>query len=366
MAKNGTKYMRLAASIRALIESGELHRGDRLYSEHALCMKFQVSRQTARQALKELEAEGLIERRRGSGTYIAKDLLVQRKPTMSIGIISSYLDDYIFPNQTKGVERVLSENGYSMHLGITYDKTYHEAKHLRAMLERDVDGVLVEPAKSALPHVNASYYQEFLRRGIPMLQVNTYVKGLDVPYVAVDDARGGYLACMHLIKMGHRHLGGIFKHDDNQGHLRYQGFMKAMNENDLLVNEEHVYWYSTEDRETLFALKDSRLVSRMGGCTAVFCYNDQVALAFIEQLRQSGLQVPKDVSVVGYDDSNLATVSVPALTSIVHPGLVLGELAAQQLLQLIAQPASPAGYLFEPRLVERESVRRLLPEESKD
>ncbi len=362
MAKNGTKYMRLAASIRALLESGELHRGDRLYSEHALCMKFHVSRQTVRQALKELEAEGLIERRRGSGTYIAQDMLPQRKPTMSIGIISSYLDDYIFPSQTKGVERVLSEHGYSMHLGITYGKTYNEAKHLRAMLEKDVDGVLIEPAKSSLPHVNAAYYQEFMRRGIPILQVNTFVKELVLPYIAVDDIRGGYLACMHLIQMGHRRIGGVFKHDDNQGHLRYQGFMKALLEYDLLYNEEHVYWYSTEDRETLFALKDPQLLARVNGCTAVCCYNDQVALILIEQLRQNGKQIPQDVSVIGYDDSNLATVCVPALTSIVHPGQVLGELAAQQLLNMIAQPTFTGGHLFEPQLVERDSVRQLFQE----
>ena len=364
MAKSDTKYMRLATSIRALLDSGELQRGDRLYSEHALCMKFHVSRQTVRQALKELEAEGLIERRRGSGTYIAQDIFAQRKPTMSIGIISSYLDDYIFPSQTKGVERVLSEHGYSMHLGITYDKTYNEAKHLRAMLDKDVDGVLVEPAKSALPYVNTAYYQEFIRRGIPILQVNSFVKELALPYVALDDRKGGYLACMHLIKMGHRRIGGVFKHDDHQGHLRYQGFMKALSEHDLLYNEEHVYWYSTEDREALFALSDSQLLKRISGCTAVFCYNDQVALILIEQLRQSGKQVPKDVSIVGYDDSNLATVSVPALTSIVHPGQVLGELAAQQLLEMIAQPSSTGGYVFEPQLVERESVRQLLQDET--
>ena len=363
MAKNGTKYMRLAASIRALLENGELHRGDRLYSEHALCMKFHVSRQTVRQALKELEGEGLIERRRGSGTYIAQDMQPERKPTMSIGIISSYLDDYIFPSQTKGVERILSEHGYSMHLGITYDKTYNEAKHLRAMLEKDVDGVLVEPVKSALPHVNAAYYQEFLRRGIPILQVNAYVKGLALPYVALDDSKGGYLACMHLIQMGHKRIGGIFKHDDHQGHLRYQGFMKALSEHDLLQNEEHVCWYSTEDREAIFAMKDPQLLARISPCTAVFCYNDQVALALIEQLRQSGRQIPRDVSVIGYDDSNLATVCVPALTSVVHPGQALGELAAQQLLEMIAEPTFAGGYLFEPRLVERESVRRL-PEEN--
>lgn len=360
MSKSDTKYMRLAASIRALLESGELHRGDRLYSEHALCMKFHVSRQTVRQALKELESEGLIERRRGSGTYIAQDMLPHRKPTMSIGIISSYLDDYIFPSQTKGVERVLSEHGYSMHLGITYGKTYNEAKHLRAMLEKDVDGVLIEPAKSSLPLVNAAYYHEFMRRGIPILQVNTFIKGLSLPYVAVDDVRGGYLACKHLIQMGHRRIGGVFKHDDHQGHLRYQGFMQALQEYDLLYNEEHVYWYATEDRETLFALKDPQLLARIDGCTAVCCYNDQVALILIEQLRQNGKQVPHDVSVIGYDDSNLATVCVPALTSIVHPGQALGELAAQQLLHMIEQPSFTGGHLFEPQLVERASVRRLI------
>ncbi len=359
MAKSSTKYMRLAASIRALLESGDLHRGDRLYSEHALCMKYHVSRQTVRQALKELEAEGLIERRRGSGTYIAQDMRPERRPTMSIGIISSYLDDYIFPSQTKGVERVLSEHGYSMHLGITYGKTYNEAKHLRAMLEKDVDGVLVEPAKSALPHINAAYYQEFIHRGIPVLQVNAFIKDLALPCIAVDDTRGGYLACMHLIQMGHKRIGGVFKHDDHQGHLRYQGFMNALSEHDLLQNEEHVYWYSTEDREALFSLNISQLLARVSGCTAVFCYNDQVALTLIEQLRQSGRQVPHDVSVIGYDDSNLAAICVPALTSIVHPGQALGELAAQQLIKMIAEPAYAGGCLFEPRLVERESVRRL-------
>lgn len=359
MAKAVTKYMRLAASIRALLENGELNRGDRLYSEHALCMKFDVSRQTVRQALKALEEEGLIVRRRGSGTYVAQEARPQKKTTKSIGIISSYLDDYIFPSQTKGVERVLSEQGYTMQLGVTYGKVANEARQLNAMLERGVDGVLWEPAKSALPLVNDFYYKEFVKRGIPLLQVNALSNGLSLPFVAVDDRRGGYLACMHFLEMGHRRIGGIFKQDERQGHLRYEGFMQALRECNLPPDEEHIFWYSAEDRAALFSGADARLYQRMQDCTAVFCYNDQIALAFLEQLRQNGKRVPQDVSVIGYDDSNLAAVCVPALTSVVHPGELLGELAAQQLLQMIENPAFEAGFLFEPRLVVRDSVRML-------
>lgn len=359
MGKVVTKYMRLVQSVRELLAGGELKPGDRFFSEHALCEKFDLSRQTVRQALSLLEQDGLIERRRGSGTYVAGSALAARKRTMSVGVISSYLDDYIFPSQTRGVERVLSEHGYTMQLGITYDKVANESKLLRAMIDKDVDGILIEPAKSALPHVNAPYYKELMRKGIPILQVNTYIQGLSLPCVAVDDLRGGRMAAMHLIEMGHRAIGGIFKLDDYQGHLRYAGFMEALERNGLLQNEEHIHWYSTDDRERLFGARDAMIMERLRGCTAVFCYNDQVALAVIEQLRKNGVRVPEDMSVVGYDDSNLATVCTPGLTSIVHPGEKLGELAARHLLARIEDPAFAAGYQFEPQLVRRGSVLQL-------
>ena len=128
------KHEALSDWIRDRILAGTFPIGSRLPSENELAQRFRLSRQTVRQALSTLVRENLLERRQGSGTYVSRTALDNRPVTMNIGVITTYLDSYIFPGVIRGIDRVLSQGGYHMQLGITYNKTRNENQVLSSLL----------------------------------------------------------------------------------------------------------------------------------------------------------------------------------------------------------------------------------------
>ena len=206
------KYIDLMNWIREQILSGEFTVGMRLPSENELGKKFSISRQTVRQATSVLESEGLLERRRGSGTYVsASKNLIKKNSSRNIGVILTYLDDYIFPSIVKGIEKVLTKNGYFMQLAFTYNRVEKEAYILDSMLKNNIDGLIIEPSKSGIPFINTDFYQKIKALSIPCIFVHADTNPLmGIPSIRMDDYKLGEAAAEYLIKHGHKNIAGIF------------------------------------------------------------------------------------------------------------------------------------------------------------
>lgn len=354
------KYLELMNWIRGQIASGDLCIGDRLQSENELGERFSISRQTVRQATSVLENEGILERRRGSGTYIAATMAVPKSRTMNIGVITTYLDDYIFPSIIKGIDNVLTQNGYIMQLSITYNKIENEMKILSSMLNNGVDGIIIEPTKSGLPNLNVDLFRQIKKHGIPCIFINGYYTDLSFPYVAMDDYVCGQEAAKYLVNNHHTKIAGIFKSDDIQGHLRYAGCAKMLKKHSILLYEDNVVWYTTEDIKDSFADNFAqRVLSRIEGCSAVVCYNDQIALKVIDILARNQKEVPRDISIISFDNSDLGVATNVGLTTFSHPKAELGKIAATNLIRLINREHFDANVKFKPELVVRNSIRDL-------
>ena len=157
--------------IRKEISAGHLKTGDRLPSEKELCDQFGLSRQTVRHATGELEKEGVLTRVRGSGTYLGSPGPAPRQAeNKNIAVVSTYVDSYIFPPTIRGIESVLARAGYSVQLSFTDDLVTRERMILESLLEKDnIDGLIIEPSKSALPNPNLELYRRILKRNIPIL-----------------------------------------------------------------------------------------------------------------------------------------------------------------------------------------------------
>lgn len=349
------KYMEIIQWARTRIQEGKYLPGGRFPSEMELSARFGLSRQTVRHALDILESEGAVRRVRGSGTYVAEAGPLIQPRTMNIGIVSTYLDDYIFPGIIRGIETVLTGHGYAMQFAFTHNKIANEARALQAMLDKHVDGLIVEPTKSGLPCLNLDLYGRIQAEKLPLVFFNACYPGLSFPYVALDDQRMGFEATRYLLHAGHSRIAGIFLLDDRQGHLRYLGYCKALLEADLAPRDENILWYSTENRAD-FLSPPEQVLARLEDCTAILCYNDQLALRMIELLRSQGKAVPEEMSIIGIDNSDLAAMCDPPLTSLAHPVEALGRTAAETLIALLE--GKPAGTtLFPPRIVQRGSVR---------
>lgn len=356
MKQDTPKYLALHQWIHEQVAAGKFHGGDKFFSENELSAMFGMSRQTVRQAVGLLEREGMLERRRGSGTYIAAQIAARVEPAPVVGVISTYLDDYIFPSIIRGIESALTRRGYGMRLSFTHNRVDNEARALELMLNTELCGLIVEPTKSALPNPNKAQYEEFQRRGVPVVFFNAVYPELSFPLVALDDREAGYAATTRLLRAGCQRIAAILQSDDRQGHLRYEGYLRALHEAGIPFRDERVLWYDTEDIPTLLKA-GGRLLSRLGDCTGLFCYNDRIAFHAIEQLRLTGSKVPEDISVVGIDNSELAMLAETPLTTVAHPMESLGSLAAERLMRLREEPQFDASFLFPADLIERESVR---------
>mgnify|MGYP002411777660 CR=1 FL=1 len=353
------KYMTLVTWIKNKIESGELTYGEKLYSENELSTMFGISRQTVRQAINILVQDKYLESRQGSGTYVVFNASVKREPTMTIGVVTTYVGAYIFPQIIRGIEDVLTKSGYSMQLAFTHNKVQNESRVLRSMLEKGVDGMIIEPTQSGLPNPNFEIYEEIQRQRIPVLFINSSYPGIKIPHVSMNDRAAGLIATQYLIHAGHKRIAGIFKSDDHQGHLRYAGYLDALLKAGYEIHDENVLWYSTQDIPD-FSKFVGIILRRIEGCTGLLCYNDEVAMQIVDMMKKNGIAVPEDLSLVSIDNSDLADLCEVPLTSVAHPMNVLGETAAQNLLHLIQDHAFKATVDFEPEIVERKSVRVLV------
>lgn len=359
MAGGIPKYQTLVNWVKEKVNQNELLPGERLKSENELAAGFGMSRQTVRHALGILEQEGIIECRQGSGNYIANVSLNRKSGVKNVVIVSTYLNAYIFPNIIEGMEEVLAEHGYGVQIAFTHNKVENERTVLnKILMDMNVDGIIVEPTKSGLPNPNLHIYKELIRRGIPTLFFNSYYPEVKLPHVSMDDEKAGYLAAGHLLELGHKRIGGIFKSDDGQGPKRYQGYQNALLEAGVKVREEHVVWIDSEDQRTIIK-DDKRILRRLKGCTGCVTYNDTVAFDLETICQKHGIRIPEELSVVSIDNSELAKLCEVPLTSVAHPMKQLGERAAENLIRLMKEPDFDATYEFEPDIRVRDSARQL-------
>ena len=352
------KYQSVAESLRHDIATGNYKDGDALLTEAELKQKFGVSRQTVRQAISLLENDGLVLRRRGSGTYVNHGAR-KHGGVLSVGVITTYITDYIFPSIVRGVEEVLSAESCIMSLSATYNRADHERSLLQRILESPLDGLIVEGTKTALPNPNTGLYEKLWERNIPCVFINGYYPQLPKSvYVITDDEAGGRMTAAYLAKRGFTRIGGIFKSDDMQGHLRYQGFFAELQERGLPVRDESVCWFTTENKRRF--LRDETgaefIRSLQNGVEAVVCYNDEIALDLMDVLEEAHISVPQDVSLVSFDNSAYAAVCHPKLTTLAHPKDQFGRVAAEKLLNMIAGKRETSAVLPW-TLMERDSVR---------
>ena len=352
------KYQAVADSLRHDIAAGVYQDGEALLTEAELKDKFGVSRQTVRQAISLLEADGLVLRRRGSGTYVTHG---PRKHggLLNVSVITTYITDYIFPSIVRGVESVLSAENCLMTLAATYNRVDHERLLLQRIIQTPPDGLIIEGTKTALPNPNAALYEKLRERNIPFVFINGFYPQLPhAVHVVTDDAQGGRMAVDYLTGRGFTRIGGVFKSDDMQGHLRYQGFSSALQDHGLPVRDEAVCWFTTENKRRFLLDETGAAFLRYlaQGVDAVVCYNDEIALVLMEALSERKLSVPKDLSILSFDNSAYASVCYPKLTSLSHPKDEFGRVAAEKLLHMIAGKKESSAMLPW-SLVERDSVR---------
>jgi len=329
------KYLQLYSSITASIGDGSYSSGDKLPTELELAEKYAVSRQTVRQALEKLERDGLISKVQGSGSYVSSKAQSMKK-TMRIAVITTYISTYIFPYILRGIEEVLASEGYTIQLMATNNSISKERSVLHNLCVNNVDGIIVEGTKTALPNPNLSFYRDLANKNTPLVFFNGYYPELldqanhGIVSVVTDDYSGAYEMTMDLIQKGHTAIGGIFKSDDMQGIKRFSGFIDALSQTDFEIDDDRVLWFNTENKSvTSFMLKNRISISK---CTAIVCYNDEIAMQLITFLNSN----PNSITAIrSFDGTFVPHQSYLDYRSLGHPKERLGRVTAERIFSIL-------------------------------
>ena len=153
----------------------------------------------------------------------------------------------------------------------------------------------------------------------------------------------------YLLGKGRRRIGGIFRSDELQSTERYQGFVSELIRSGCPVDENAILWYDTEDQRHLLREPD-RLperfdLTRLSGCDALVCCNDEIAYHLIRHLLKAGVRVPEDIAVVSFDNSHYCLLSPVSITSLTHEKHQPGRAAAEALLNLINEKSARSARL---------------------
>ena len=351
------KYQQLAGILRSELSS-VAKQGGKLPTEAELSRRYHMSRQTVRHALQLLTEEGLVFSRQGSGTFLSPP--APKQSAGPIAVITTFLDDYIFPKILHDVQSVFSESGYSIIVFSTDNLVSREREILQELLSMPISGVLAEGTKSALPSPNTDLYLRMHNKGVPILFLHGIYSNLTgFPCVSDANESGGYILTRYLLEKGHRNIAAFLKSDDMQGPQRYQGIVCALRDRDIPIPDGRFFWYDTDRRRELIDSKQSDYLlniiqHHMDGVSAVICYNDEIANLLIKRLLDLGRRVPEEMAVVSFDDSYYSQICPVPITSLCHRIPRTGQAAAQILLDMLnGQPPQSMAIGWE--LVRRKS-----------
>ena len=281
---------------------------------------------------------------------LARGLKMSR--TFTVGMLVPDLTNPLFPPIVRGLEDRLRQDGLTLVLANTDNDETKERELLNAMTARRIDGLILATAQRDYPLL-----PEIIASGMPVVLVNRTTDDGLVPSVVGDDHSGIGQAVRHLVQLGHTkiaHVGGTL--DVSTGLNRYHSFVSWMQTHGLEVDPRLVAiatWFQEERGATAF----EELFERGAEFTAVVCGNDLIALGGYDVLRERGLNVPGDVSIVGFNDMPFNDKFSPPLTSVRLPSYHIGYKAAELLIEAIDEPgAHPADVRLRPELVVRGST----------
>ena len=290
-----------------------------------------------------------------SPNALAQGLLSRR--THSIGVIITTVSDRFFVDVLKGVEEVAKAAGIGVFLAISNNDPDQEIKIIENFNRRRVDGVIV-----AASRLDSDYANRLEEIHIPIVVVNNQAEGdyQNLYSICVDDYAGGRLAMRHLFELGHRKIGYLgMVNRPASNHRRFIAYLDSLKEQGITPQES---WTYIDQNMTAGDLEGDILAGQSAapalveaGLTALFCYCDTVAIGVMMACRRMNINIPGEISVVGFDDSDLCEIVSPPLTTILQPKYQMGQMAMHMLIACITKE-EVEEHIVQPTLVIREST----------
>lgn len=277
------------------------------------------------------------------------------KQTKTIGLVIPDLRNPFFPEVASGIGESAAENGYNVFLCDSNWSREREEQYIKLLAERRVDGLIVAPIGNSIDGLKT-----ITKDMLPVVYVSRAPANTNHSYVVIDNVRGGFLATKHLIESGYESIGFIGATEDSAtSDERYIGYQRAFEQYSMAIDENFIKIGDFKQKSGYDILQ--KMIHNGNYPRSFFVVNDMLALGAIQAVKDSGLKVPEDIAIVGFDDIPVASLQEVQLTTILQPKFVMGKIAFEMLLEVIeSNEEDHSGengrkVILEPELIVRKS-----------
>lgn len=349
------RYLEIKHQLQELIET--LPTGTKLTPRIKLCKQLDTTRATLDKALRELEVEGYLASRKGSGTYVSS--IPSEKPVAleNWGVIVPNIMDPIYPGLVRGIENVAQSYGLSITLCNSDNSLEKQEMYIKRLILLGVSGFIIVPVVSNSLDDACRLYRQLCSGQVPFVFCNRGVDGIDAPVVTSNSYYGGYIATRHLIHNEYKKIAYISKTRYSTSIERLNGCISAILESGLEVRDEWMVLSCGQGNDDDVYVRLRSMLDKPQRPDAVFCFNDKIAAIAYRAVRDLGLRVSDDVGIIGYDNAEINEARSPALSSVAYKNVEIGEYASKLLFRMTnGERISDLGYtLFQPEVIQRES-----------
>lgn len=341
--KKLSKHLSIVESLRSDLHSGRYRPGARLPSEAELTRRFKVSRMTVVKAIQQLQQEGLLVRRVGSGTYASGQ---NDTEGLSFGLLIPDLGQTeIFEPICRGMMRSPSVKKHSLSWGhalsIAHDKEVEAESLCQSFINQGVAGVFFAPVEfTTHQDVNGRILRALDKARIPVIlldrDVVMYPRRSNYDLVGLDNQRAGFIVTDHLIRQGGSRIGFFARNDSAETvEARIAGYHEALYLHDLPVSRRFLMRGDASDKKFVEAsIREERVDS-------IMCANDLTAANLMQTILALGLRIPEDIRIAGVDDVKYASLLPIPLTTFRQPCDEIGAACMSAMLERISNPHLP-------------------------
>lgn len=332
-------YKDIKNKLKDKITADKYESDGKIPSERELCSIYNVSRTTIRRAIDELVEENFLVKLPGKGTYIKynniKRKIASKKNTGNIIFLrcshhdseisdSTICDDIFYPKIMAGIDKAVTERKYHCIVKYLYENNLDE--DIIDEIIKKADGIICGELHSK------KLLNILLEIDIPLVLINPSVTSSKANIVDINNFTGAYDVIDYLVKLGHRKIGFIGGASTSfSAKYRKYGYLEALNKEGIKIDDSKMisYEWRLEDgykaAGNLLKLKDRP--------TAIFAVSDLLAIGAINAIKDSGLLVPDDISVIGFDDIDMASQIKPSLTTMKVRKFRMGEVATDLIFE---------------------------------
>lgn len=282
---------------------------------------------------------------------VAQRLRSQSRHSLLIGLIIPDLQNPFFSDIARGVEDITQQENHAVVICNSDENAEKEAFYVNTLRSEYMGGLIVAPTPG-----NKDLIQEMVNEGFPVLYIDRIIASVKTDSITVNSELGGYMATRHLIELGHERIGVIGGNPNLEtSQKRVEGYHRALREANISSKKSMILWGDSKRNSGRRCAQ--AFLNRKQRPTAIFSTNNLMTLGTLQAVNESGLRIPEDISVIGFDDIPWATALNPPLTAIKQPSYEMGRRAAELLLARIkGKNESVRQEIITPSLVVRQST----------